>query len=71
MNIFLLKGYGNISLNNSKQGKDFRILRGELINIPEAHDEKVELINTHTYLLAEEEHITSISEVLRKLRKND
>ena len=52
-------------LNKTKQGKAFHILRFELMNVPEDYGDKVEQRNNHPELLAEEEHITPSSEVLR------
>ena len=52
-------------LKKPKQGKDLRPFRGELMNVPEDYGDKVEQRNNHPELLAEEEHITPSSEVLR------
>ena len=40
-------------LNKTKQGNDFPIFRGKLINFHEDHDNEVEQSNTHLDLLTE------------------
>ena len=36
------------NLDKPNEGKDFCLFRGELMNVPEYYDDKVERSNTHT-----------------------
>ena len=54
-------------LEGKNQGNSFHIFRVESMNVPEDYDDKVERSNTHPELLAEEKHISLISEVLRQI----
>ena len=57
-------------LNKPNQGKSFRIFRGELMNVPEDYYDEVEQSNTHPELLAKEEKVVSISDVLSQIMQN-
>ena len=67
---FLTESMWSYILNKPNQGKSFRIFRGELMNVPEDYYDEVEQSNTHPELLAKEEKVVSISDVLSQIMQN-